>query len=149
MQNFSFAFPTQRLLVLGILGLVVLQGSMALAETSKTKASPPPSKYEKRLEACGIKSGDVQAEPYFKDGQLAGFRYTQIRAGSSYSRAGFKPGDVLVEQNGITLRAPEDIVVAFEAAKEGEPQVSTVLRAEKLIKFRMACDLGRGHSRTR
>ncbi len=97
------------------------------------------TKYEKRLEACRIQAGDVQAEPALEDGKLIGFRYTQIRAGSAYSRAGFKPGDILIEQNGVQLREPDDIRVAFETAKEGEPQVSTVLRAGKPIKFKMAC----------
>lgn len=124
-------------LVVGV--AFVWSDSHAQATADNDETNSRPTVYEQRLQACNIKSGDVQAEPYFNNGQLAGFRYVQIRPGSAYSRAGFKPGDILIEQNGIQLRSPDDIVKAFEAAKNGDPQISTVLRSEKRIQFKMKC----------
>lgn len=114
---------------------------MASAAETKTAAVPPKAKasYADVLETCKIRPGDVQAEPFLSEGELIGFKYTVVRAGSAYARAGFKAGDVLIEQNGVQLKKPEDIVTAFESVALGEPQRSKVRRGEKIIAFNMKC----------
>jgi S1-C subfamily serine protease len=107
---------------------------MAMAAGPTRKAA-----YADVLAACRIQPGDVQAAPHVVEGTIKGFRYTIVRPGSAYARAGFKVGDVLIEQNGVKMTSPDDVITAFESIALGEPQVSKVQRGDKVITFKMKC----------
>lgn len=119
--------------------LTLIALAAALPAFAKDAKITSKANYADVLEACKIKPGDVQAEPAITDGDLVGFKYTVVRPGSAYARAGFKVGDILIEQNGVKLQTPQDIVVAFEAVALGENQLSKVRRGNKVIAFNMKC----------
>ena len=62
-----------------------------------------------------------------------GMKFTEVAEGSPAGKAGFKPGDVLIEYGGRKIEAPIDYERLVYAYYEGEKVMVTVLRGREKI----------------
>ncbi len=73
----------------------------------------------------------VRIIPYFESGEPAGFRLAAIRPGSTFSKLGFLPGDVIKQVNGILLTSPEKIYTIFQNLQDERKINIDILRRGK------------------
>lgn len=75
------------------------------------------------------------AEPFMENGQIAGFRMSQIDEGSIYQKAGLKDGDVVTNINGSELNSVAGSIALLKSLKGADSLEVEIKRDGIPMKF--------------
>lgn len=75
------------------------------------------------------------AEPYIENGQIMGFRMSQIDEDSIYAKAGLSNGDIVSAINGQELNSVGGTITLLQSLKNADNAEVEIRRGSKTIKF--------------
>lgn len=75
----------------------------------------------------------IAISPYRRDGQLQGYRISPGRKPELFKSAGFQPGDIVTEINGLDLTDPMQSREAMTSLREAQSLQLTVNRGEETL----------------
>lgn len=75
------------------------------------------------------------AEPHLENGQIAGFKMSQIDEGSIYSKAGVANGDIITSINGQELNSVAGTITLLQTLKNADSVEVEVRRGSETVKI--------------
>ncbi|MBW2645359.1 MAG: PDZ domain-containing protein [Deltaproteobacteria bacterium] len=75
---------------------------------------------QKSLENVNTLLSQARIQPHFKGGRPDGFRLSQIKSNSVFTKMGFKNGDIVHGINNKPIRTTNDIVTFYQNLRSGE-----------------------------
>lgn len=81
-------------------------------------APPPPATGSEQLSPQAILNG-VSFSPRTENGGVTGVVLSAQGANDIFARAGFRPGDIVTQYNGVPVRSPQDLIAIKNAIKPG------------------------------
>jgi general secretion pathway protein C len=86
------------------------------------------SDLERSMGNIGMLLSQARIQPHFKGGKADGFRLTQIKPNSLFTKMGFRNGDIVHSINNRSIRTTDDMVAFYQNLRSGQDIVLEITR---------------------